>query len=107
MEYILRYQLESEDVDFLNHTSIDYYLHRPNKLAVSDSGWRDVATGGYLVDGYDRAIFKDVSAADLTFLTLKFGSRLKPMIAGIEEIYTEGEIHNVGPNSVIDSEEII
>lgn len=107
MNYILRYPLESEDIEFLNHTSIDYELHKPDLLCENDSGWRDYSTGGYIVRKNDRAIFKNVSDSDLTFLTLKYGFRLKPMLSSMDEIYTEGERHNVGPNSVIDSEEII
>lgn len=107
MEYILRYSLESEDIEFLNYTSIDYDLHTPNSMALNDSGWRDMNTGGYIINKNDRVIFKNVSASELTFLTLKFGSRLKPLHSGMREIYNVGEQHNTGPNSVIDSEMII
>jgi hypothetical protein len=107
MNYILRYTLESSDIEFLNYTSIDYFLHKPNLLSSNDSGWCDMSTGGYIVTEKDRAIFKNVSDSQLTFLTLKFGSRIKLLHKGMQEIYNIGEQHNVGPNSVIDSEEII
>ena len=107
MDYILRYELTSEDVEFLNITSIDYYLNTPDRLGPNDSGWCDYSTGGYIVSKNDRVIFKDVSDIDLTFLTLKFGSRLKELHSGMQEIYNVGYQHNVGANSVIDSETII
>jgi hypothetical protein len=86
---------------------MDYYLNTPDRLSDNDSGWCDYSTGGYIVSKNDRAIFKNVSDSDLTFLTLKFGTRLKPLHKGMQEIYNVGEQHNCGPNSVIDSEVII
>lgn len=107
MNYILRYPLESEDIDFLNHTSIDYDLHTPNRLTPHDSGWCDMGTGGYIVNKNDRVIFKNVSDSDLTFLNLKFGNRIKLLTKGLSEIYNVAEQHNTGPNSVIDSEYVV
>jgi len=107
MDYILRYELTSEDVEFLNTTSIDYYLNTPDRLSESDSGWCDYSTGGYIISKNDRVIFKNVSDIDLTFLTLKFGTRLKELHSGMQEIYNVGYLHNCGPNSVIDCETII
>lgn len=107
MEYILRYPLESSDIEFLNYTSIDYILHKSNSLSANDSGWCDMASGGYIVNKKDRAIFKDVSDSQLTFLTLKFGSRLKELHAGMREIYDVAEQNNVGPTTVLDSESVI
>lgn len=107
MDYILRYELTPDDIEFLNITSMDYNLHTPDRLSKNDSGWCDYSTGGYIVSKNDRVIFKDISDSDLTFLKLKFGTRLKEFHEGMQAIYNEGERHNVGPNSVIDSEEII
>jgi hypothetical protein len=107
MDYILRYELTPEDIEFLNTTSMDYELHTPDKFCVADSGWCDYSTGGYIVRKNDRAIFKDVSDSNLTFLTLKFGNRLKEMHDGMREIYNVAEQHNVGPLTVIDSESVI
>ncbi len=107
MDYILRYELTADDIEFLNMTSMDYDLHTPDKLGKNDSGWCDYSTGGYIVRKNDRAIFKNVSDIDLTFLTLKFGTRLKPLHKGMQEIYNVGEQHNCGPISVIDSETVV
>lgn len=107
MEYILRYELTSDDIEFLNETSIDYDLHRPDKLSVNDSGWCDYSTGGYIVNVKDRAIFKNVSPEELTFLTLKFGTRLKELHDGLREIYNVAQQHNTSPTIVIDSNVVI
>lgn len=117
MDYLLRFPIEDADCDFLNSTSIKYDVvdaHKDTitKLATDvddmlDSGWCDWATGARIVDERDRVVFRNVSDSDLTFLTLKFGKRIKKLAGGMKEIYKEAEIHNVGPNSVIDSEAII
>jgi hypothetical protein len=107
MDYILRYELTPDDIEFLNITSMDYELHKPDKLSENDSGWCDWSTGGYIVSKNDRVIFKDVSDSDLTFLTLKFGTRLKELHEGMQAIYDVGYQHNCGPNSVIDSEIVV
>jgi len=107
MDYILRYELTPEDIEFLNTTSIDYDLHNHTVGAKDDSGWCDMSTGSRIVDRKDRAIFKSPSEQQITFLQIKFGSRLKELHSGMEEIYNVGQQHNVGPNSVIDSEEVI
>jgi len=107
MDYILRYELTSDDIEFVNTASIDYELHNPYKLSENDSGWCDYSTGGYIVDKKDRVIFKNVSDSDLTFLLLKFGDRLKEMHEGMQAIYDVGYQHNTGPNSVIDSNIVI
>ena len=107
MDYILRYELWPEDIEFLNETSIDWYMYKHNVLSDNDSGWCDYSTGGYIVTEQDRVIFKDVSQSDLTFLTLKYGNRLKQLTSDMQGIYNEAYVHNVSPNSVIDSETII
>lgn len=107
MDYILRFSLTSEDIEFLNETSIDWDMYKHNLLSDNDSGWCDYSTGGYLVTAQDRAIFKDVSQSELTFLTLKYGIRLKQLTSDMQGIYNEAQAHNVGPLSVMDSETII
>lgn len=107
MEYILRYQLTSDDIEFLNETTIDYDLHKPDKIAVNDSGWCDYSTGGYIVTKNDRAIFKGVSDTELTLLKLKFGTRLKELHDGLREIYNIAQQHNTSPNIVMDSDVVI
>ena len=56
MDYILQNELTSDDVEFLNITSIEYDLHMPDKLCENDSGWCDYSTGGYIISKNDRAI---------------------------------------------------
>ena len=118
MDYLLRYQIEDEDCDFLNSTSIKYDVvdaHKDTitKLAtdvdelLGDSGWCDMATGAQIISEQDRIIFKDVSSEQFTLLSLKFGKRIKKLVGGMKEIYKEAEQHNASPLSVIDSETII
>ena len=112
MDYILRYPLTENDVDFLNITSIECELinsHglKPTTQVSFDSGWCDMTTGSRIINEYDRVIFKNVSDSDLTFLTLKFGSRLKELHLGMQEIYNVAEQHNASPTSVVDSESIV
>jgi hypothetical protein len=87
MDYILRYELTAEDVEFLNITSIEFDLHTPDKLCENDSGWRDYSTGGYIVSKNDRAIFRNVTPEEDTFLTLKYQDRLKELTQGFKDIY--------------------
>lgn len=107
MNLILRYPLTSDDLDFLNMTSIEYTIHRGDSMGDNDSGWCDMGTGAYIITRSDRAIFCNVSDSDLTFLNLKYDSRLKELTSTMENIYNEAQIHNVSPLSVIDSETVI
>jgi hypothetical protein len=91
MDYILRYELTSDDVEFLNITSIEYDLHTPDKLCENDSGWCDYSTGGYIVSKNDRAIFRNVTPEQETFLTLKYQDRLKELTQGFKDIYNVDE----------------
>jgi hypothetical protein len=91
MDYILRYPLNSEDIEFLNTTSIEYDLHNHTVDAKNDSGWCDYSTGSRIITTNDRAIFKDPSDSQLTFLQLKYGSRLKELHSGLREIYNVAE----------------
>ena len=87
MDYILRYELTSDDVEFLNITTIEYDLLTPDKLCENDSGWRDYSTGGYIVSKNDRAIFRNVTPEQETFLTLKYQDRIKELTPGFKDIY--------------------
>jgi hypothetical protein len=87
MDYILRYELTSDDVEFLNITSIEFDLHTPDKLCKNDSGWCDYSTGGYIVSKNDRAIFRNVTPEEYTFLNLKYQDRLKELTQGFKDIY--------------------
>lgn len=117
MDYILRYPLNKDDIDFLNITSIEYEIHDTLGTAalveanfekgLHDSGWCDYATNARIINDKDRAIFKNVSASQLTFLELKFGIRLKELHAGLREIYSVAEQHNASPTSVFDNPGVI
>ena len=117
MDYILRYPLNSDDIDFLNMTSIEYEIHDTLGTAalveanfekgLHDSGWCDYATNARIINDKDRAIFLNVSESQLTFLELKFGERLKPLHAGLREIYSVAEQHNASPEAVFDSPSIV
>ena len=107
MNYILRYPLESSDIDFLNITSIEYELHSPFVDAENDSGWCDMTTRSRIVDKNDRVIFKEPSEQQLTFLQMKYGSRLKELHSGLREIYNVAVQHNTSELIVIDNESVI
>ena len=98
MDYLLRYQIEDEDCDFLNSTSIKYDVvdaHKDTitKLAtdvdelLGDSGWCDMATGARIVSERDRVVFRDVSPQELTLLLIKYPTRLKKLTEGLRYIY--------------------
>lgn len=98
MDYLLRYQIEDADCDFLNSTSIRYDIvdaHKDTitKLAtdvdelLGDSGWCDMATGARIVSGRDRVVFRDVSPQELTLLLIKYPTRLKKLTEGFKRIY--------------------
>ena len=86
MDYILRYPLTSDDVDFINNSSMDIEIHNPT-ITGNDSGWCDAATGQRLVTHGDRAIFHNVSEPDLLMLKLKYGDRIKELHDGLKQIY--------------------
>ena len=88
MDYVLQYQITADDVDFLNSTSIDFEVFNPNvDLHKQDSGWCDIETGARIITDSDRVAFKNVTAEELTLLTLKFQERLKPLHNGFKKIY--------------------
>lgn len=113
MDYILRYPLNTEDIDFLNITSIEYEIHDTRGTAalveagfgksLYDSGWCDYATNARIINDKDRAVFKSVTETQLTFLQMKYGDRLKVLTKGLSEIYNVAQQHNAPPEAVIDS----
>jgi hypothetical protein len=86
MDYILRYPLTADDVDFINRSSMDIEIYNP-EIVGNDSGWCDAATGQRLVTHGDRAVFRNVSEPDLLMLKLKYDDRLKLLHDGMKSIY--------------------
>lgn len=86
MDYILRYRLTADDIDFINTSSMDIELYNPD-VTGNDSGWCDMATGQRLVMHDDRAIFRNVSGPDLLLLKLKYDDRIKELTPGMKSIY--------------------
>ena len=113
MDYILRYPLNPEDIDFLNVTTIDYEIHDTKGAAalveanfnkgLFDSGWCDYANNARIINEKDRAVFRNVTATQYTFLQIKYGDRLRVLHKGLREIYNVAEAHNASPEAVIDS----
>ena len=107
MDYILRYPLTSDDVKFLNATTVEFELHNSRLLSENDSGWCDMATDARIITDNDRVIFRNVTDKQYTFLKLKYPVRLKELTSGLREIYNVAEQHNASPEAVIDSAEVI
>lgn len=96
MDYILKRSLSETDIDFLNETTISFEIINSHGLAPEtklgyDSGWCDASTGARIINKNDRAMFKNVSASELTLLTLKFGDRLIDLHSGMKKIYNIAE----------------
>ena len=91
MDYVLQHQITEEDIDFLNNTSMQFEIFNPHELKsetdLNDSGWCDWATGARIIGPTERVAFIDPSPEDLTFLTLKYYNRLKPLHNGFKKIY--------------------
>jgi hypothetical protein len=88
MDYVLQYPLDNEDIKFLNATTIDFEIFDPvEEINGNDSGWCDAATGARIISDTHRVAFKNVSPEQLTFLTLKYFNRLKPLHNGFKKIY--------------------
>lgn len=89
MDYVLQYPLTSDDIDFLNVTDIAFEVFNPHGLKPEgyDSGWCDMATGARIIDKSDRVAFLNVTPEDLTFLTIRYHDRLKPLHNGFRKIY--------------------
>lgn len=106
MDYMLRYPINSDDVDFLNETTYEYELFNPT-VTDNDSGWCDMGTGARIITKSDRVIFRSVSPEQFTLLKLKYTDRLKPLTNNIQCIYNEAYVHNVSPITIFDSETVI
>jgi hypothetical protein len=88
MDYVLQFPLDNNDIDFLNSTTINFEIFDPLiEFNENDSGWCDMATGARIISDTHRVVFKDVSPEQLTFLTLKYYNRLKPLHNGFKKIY--------------------
>ncbi len=92
MDYVLQFPLESEDIDFLNATSIEYKVFNTHGLKTEtifepDSGWCDMATGARIIGKDDRVAFLNVTPEQLTYLTMRYYNRLKPLHNGFKKIY--------------------
>jgi hypothetical protein len=91
MDYVLQHQITEEDIDFLNITSIKFKIFNTHGLKcetdLNDSGWCDAATGARIIGVDDRVAFLDVSPEELTYLTLRYYNRLKPLHNGFKKIY--------------------
>jgi len=102
MNYLLQYPLSETDIDFLNETSIAFEIVdtgasslaetitglNEDRPELHDSGWCDAATGARIIHEFDRAVFKDVSPEDLTFLMVRYSSRLKLLTPSMQNIYS-------------------
>ena len=88
MDYVLQFPLDNDDIDFLNGTSIKFQIFNPDgAYEENDSGWCDMATGARIISNEDRVAFLDVTPDELTFLTLRYYNRLKPLHNGFKKIY--------------------
>lgn len=88
MDYVLQHPLTTDDVDFLNETTLDFEIFNPHvEYSENDSGWCDMATGARIISNSERVAFLSVSDEDLLLLTLKYHDRLKPLHNGFKKIY--------------------
>jgi hypothetical protein len=88
MDYVLQFPLDKDDIDFLNVTTIDFEIFNPSEeFDPNDSGWCDAATGARIISDTHRVAFKNVTSEQLTFLTMKYYNRLKPLHNGFKKIY--------------------
>ncbi len=80
MDVVLKGQLREEDIDFLNHTSIEFSIFNSHGLMsetnLNDNGWCDMNTGARIIGINDRVMFRNVQAEDLTLLNLKYDRRV-------------------------------
>lgn len=96
MDYVLQQSLTSEDIEFLNETTIEFEIFdthglKPETQLGFDSGWCDMTTGARIIGKNDRARFNNVNDVELTLLTLKFGKRLREFHTGMKKIYNVKE----------------
>lgn len=80
MDIVLKGQLNEEDIDFLNATSMEFNIFNSHGLmsetVLNDSGWCDVNTGSRIIGINDRVVFRNVQPEDLTLLNLKYYHRI-------------------------------
>ena len=89
MDYLLRHALNESDIEFLNETTMEFEIVNTHGLkpeTVVDSGWCDAA-GSRIIGHRDRAVFKNVSDAEATYLKLRFHDRLNELHDGLRAIY--------------------
>jgi uncharacterized protein related to proFAR isomerase len=90
-DYLLRNSLSDDDIDFLNETDMEFDIVDTYSVKsdsdVFDSGWCDWATGQRMISHRDRAVFKNVTAAQYTYLQLRYRDRLNELTDGLKGIY--------------------
>jgi hypothetical protein len=90
-DYLLRNALNSDDIEFLNETDMDFELVNTHGLkpesSMFDSGWRDMATEQRIVHHLDRVVFRNVTPAQYTYLQLRYRDRLNELHDGLRGIY--------------------
>ena len=91
MDYLLRNSLTDDDIDFLNETDMEFDIVDTHGLKpetnVFDSGWCDMATGQRVVSHRDRAVFRNVTPAQYTYLQLRYRERLNELHDELKKIY--------------------
>ena len=90
MDYLLRNSLTESDIEFLNETTMDFEIvntdwHAP--MEGYDSGWCDGVTGHRLITHQNRVVFRNVTAAQYTYLELRYRERLNELTDGLKGIY--------------------
>lgn len=70
-QFTLKFVDPSNDVDFLNTTSITFSFENDNE----DSGWRDMFTGARILSSNDKITFH-ADEQDEAVLKFRFGERL-------------------------------
>lgn len=90
-DYLLRNSLSDSDIEFLNETTMQFDLVNTHGLKPEtnafDSGWCDMGTGQRIVHHLDRAVFRNISEAEYTYLELRYRGRLNELTDGLRGIY--------------------
>lgn len=91
MDVLLRNSLSESDIDFLNETDIEFDIVNTHGLKpetnVFDSGWCDMATNARIIGHRDRAVFRNITEAEYTYLQLRYQGRLNTLTDGLKGIY--------------------
>ena len=91
MDYLLRNSLTESDIEFLNETTMEFDIVNTHGLKpeteLNDSGWCDMATGARIIHHLDRAVFRNVTPAQYTYLELRYRDRLNELTDGLKGIY--------------------